>query len=98
MAMSMELERRSIDQDTEPAKVKRGLELSAYFTKANLELPHRKIALSEAMRLAHNRKNFASAANYATRFLALNPNGSGKPIENVCNPIPSSHLHYFNNS
>ena len=93
----MELERRSIDQATDLEKVKRGLELSAYFTKANLELPHRKIALSEAMRLAHNKKNYLSAANYATRFLTLNPNGSGKSIENVGIPLLLHHLaeHFY---
>src|SRR5438034_5897179 len=51
LAMSIELERRSIGTDT-PEKVKRNLELSAYFTIPKLEVAHRQLALMAAMKLA----------------------------------------------
>ena len=77
--MTIELERRSIEKD--PEQVKRNLELSAYFTKPNLELPHRQIALMAAMKVAYTKKNFLSAANFASRVLANN--STGKNAETV---------------
>lgn len=77
--MTIELERRSIERDE--SQVKRNLELSAYFTKPNLELPHRQIALRAAMKIAYTRKNFALAGSFASRILANND--TGKNVENV---------------
>jgi len=73
LAMTIELERRSIEKD--PAQVKRNLELSAYFTKPQMELPHRQIALMAAMKVAYTKKNFLSAANFASRILANSNTG-----------------------
>ncbi|KAF8424017.1 coatomer WD associated region-domain-containing protein [Tirmania nivea] len=73
LAMTIELERRSLEKD--PAQVKRNLELSAYFTKPQMELPHRQIALMAAMKVAYTKKNFLSAANFASRVLANNSSG-----------------------
>lgn len=77
--MTIELERRLIEKD--PAQVKRNLELSAYFTKPQMELPHRQIALMAAMKVAYTKKNFLSAANFASRVLANN--STGKNAETV---------------
>ena len=87
LGMTIELERRSIEKD--PAQVKRNLELSAYFTKPQMELPHRQIALMAAMKVAYTKKNFLSAANFASRVLANN--SSGKNAETVGSIILDAH-------
>jgi coatomer protein complex subunit alpha (xenin) len=79
IAMSIELERRDIATDESQAK--RNLELSAYFTKPILELPHRQIALMSAMKLAYTKKNHVLAAHFASRVLANS--SQGKNAENA---------------
>lgn len=79
IAMSIELERRSIA--TDESQVKRNLELASYFTKPTLELPHRQIALMSAMRLAYQKGNHVLAAHFASRVLANS--SQGKNAENV---------------
>lgn len=79
IAMSIELERRSLASDE--SQVKRNLELAAYFTKPTLELPHRQIALMSAMKLAYQKKNHVLAAHFASRILANN--SQGKNAENA---------------
>ncbi|KAG0638051.1 coatomer WD associated region-domain-containing protein [Tuber brumale] len=79
IAMSIELERRGIASDESQAK--RNLELSAYFTKPILELPHRQIALMSAMKLAYTKKNHVLAAHFASRVLANS--SQGKNAENA---------------
>ncbi|KAB8217687.1 coatomer WD associated region-domain-containing protein [Aspergillus novoparasiticus] len=69
LAMSIELERRSVGTDT-PESLKRSLELSAYFTIPKLEVAHRQLALMAAMKLAFANKNFSSALSFANRMLA----------------------------
>ncbi|KAL1990129.1 hypothetical protein VTN49DRAFT_5968 [Thermomyces lanuginosus] len=69
LAMSIELERRSLPTDT-PENIKRSLELSAYFTIPKLEVAHRQLALMAAMKLAVQHKNYASALGFANRMLA----------------------------
>lgn len=81
LAMSIELERRSITPDT-PEKLKRTLELSAYFTIPKLEVAHRQLALMAAMKYAFTNKNFSSALSFANRMLANG--GSAKLLEQVC--------------
>ncbi|KAK2759825.1 hypothetical protein FQN54_002559 [Arachnomyces sp. PD_36] len=78
VAMSIELQRRSIGADT-PETLKRSLELSAYFTIPKLEVAHRQLALMAAMKFAFANKNFASALSFANRMLANG--GSAKPLE-----------------
>lgn len=80
LAMSIELERRSIGADT-PEDLKRSLELSAYFTIPKLEVAHRQLALMAAMKFAFTHKNYASALSFANRMLANG--GSAKPLEQV---------------
>jgi coatomer protein complex subunit alpha (xenin) len=85
IAMAIELERRKIGTDDEvsksPEKLKRSLELAAYFTIPKLEVPHRQIALTSAMKLAYQNKNLNSALSFANRMLANG--GSAKMLDNV---------------
>jgi coatomer protein complex subunit alpha (xenin) len=91
IAMAIELERRKIGTDDEvsksPEKLKRSLELAAYFTIPKLEIPHRQIALTSAMKLAYQNKNLNSALSFANRMLANG--GSAKMLDNARHPIIS---------
>ncbi|KAF7165865.1 hypothetical protein CNMCM5623_009876 [Aspergillus felis] len=78
LAMSIELERRSLSTDT-PENLKRSLELSAYFTIPKLEVAHRQLALMAAMKLAFANKNYSSALSFANRMLANG--GSAKLLD-----------------
>ncbi|OOQ85017.1 putative coatomer subunit alpha [Penicillium brasilianum] len=78
LAMTIELERRSLSTDT-PEGLKRSLELSAYFTIPKLEVAHRQLALMAAMKLAFANKNYNSALGFANRMLANG--GSAKLLD-----------------
>ncbi|KAI9927698.1 hypothetical protein ASPWEDRAFT_113778 [Aspergillus wentii DTO 134E9] len=78
LAMSIELERRSVPTDT-PEGLKRSLELSAYFTIPKLEVTHRQLALMAAMKFSFTNKNYSSALSFANRMLANG--GSPKLLE-----------------
>lgn len=85
VAMSIELSRRALGTpdvvSQDPEKLKRSLELSAYFTIPKIEVPHRQLALLSAMQLAMKNKNYNSALSFANRMIA---NGSAnKLVENV---------------
>lgn len=80
LAMSIELERRSVPTDT-PDNLKRSLELSAYFTIPKLEVAHRQLALMAAMKFAFANKNYSSALSFANRMLANG--GSAKLLDQV---------------
>lgn len=80
LAMSIELERRSLSTDT-PEDLKRSLELSAYFTIPKLEVAHRQLALMAAMKFAFANKNYSSALSFANRMLANG--GSAKLLDQV---------------
>jgi coatomer protein complex subunit alpha (xenin) len=85
IAMAIELSRRSLGSDDQvaksPEKLKRSLELSAYFTIPKLEVPHRQIALISAMKLAYQNKNLNSALSFANRILANS--GAARILEQV---------------
>jgi len=89
VAMLIELSRRKLGSPDEinksPEKLKRSLELSAYFTIPKLEVPHRQLALMSAMKLAYSTKNFNSALSFANRLLA-NGGGPAKAVENASLP------------
>lgn len=74
VAMSIELARRKLGPSDavngNPALLKRSLELSAYFTIPKIEVPHRQLALLNAMNLASRSKNYSSALSFANRILA----------------------------
>lgn len=86
LAMAIELSRRKLGTPEEvaasPEKLKRSLELSAYFTIPKLEVAHRQLALASAMRASFMNKNYNSALGFANRMLANG--GSAKILENVC--------------
>lgn len=88
LAMAIELSRRQLGTAEEvaasPEKLKRSLELSAYFTIPKLEVAHRQLALASAMRSAFVNKNYNSALGFANRMLANG--GSSKILENVSFP------------
>src|SRR5436190_1506688 len=76
IAMAIELERRRLTGDE---NLKRGLELSAYFTIPKLEIQHRQLALISAMKLAFQNKNYNSSLSFANRIIANG--GSAKMLE-----------------
>lgn len=80
LAMSIELERRTLPTDGEE-NLKRSLELSAYFTIPKLEVAHRQLALMAAMKFSFANKNYNSALGFASRMLANG--GSAKLLEQV---------------
>ncbi|KAK0757582.1 hypothetical protein N5P37_009596 [Trichoderma harzianum] len=85
IAMNIELARRnlgSLDEIAQdPAKLKKSLELSAYFTIPKIEVPHRQIALLSAIKVAIKSKNYNSALGFANRIIANG--GSSKIVENA---------------
>lgn len=85
VAMEIELARRKLGAPDavaqDPAKLKRSLELSAYFTIPKIEVPHRQLALLSAMQLAVRNKNYNSALSFANRIIANG--GSVKIVENA---------------
>ncbi|GER26568.1 coatomer [Striga asiatica] len=48
-------------------------ELAAYFTHCNLQLPHIRLALVNAMIVCFKAQNLSTAANFARRLLETNP-------------------------
>ncbi|KAI2471140.1 Coatomer, alpha subunit [Annulohypoxylon bovei var. microspora] len=85
VAMSIELARRKLGPpdavNGNPALLKRSLELSAYFTIPKIEVPHRQLALLNAMNLASRSKNFSSALSFANRILANG--GANRILDNA---------------
>ncbi|KAH0489134.1 hypothetical protein TgHK011_009578 [Trichoderma gracile] len=85
IAMSIELARRNLGSADEvsqdPAKLKKSLELAAYFTIPKIEVPHRQIALLSAIKVAIKSKNYNSALGFANRIIANG--GSSKIVENA---------------
>lgn len=97
VAMSIELARRQLgspDQvNSDPSLQKRSLELSAYFTIPKIEVPHRQLALLNAMNLAVRSKNYSSALSFANRILANG--GATKITESVCDHLYNLTLLFF---
>ncbi|KAG6040772.1 hypothetical protein E4U41_007147 [Claviceps citrina] len=85
VAMGIELARRKLGAPDavaqDPAKLKRSLELSAYFTIPKIEVPHRQLALLSAMQLAMKNRNYNSALSFANRIIANG--GSTKIVDNA---------------
>ncbi|KAK8490280.1 hypothetical protein V6N11_048206 [Hibiscus sabdariffa] len=68
LGLQMELKRREMKDN--PVRQQ---ELAAYFTHCNLQLPHLRLALLNAMTVCYKAKNLATAANFARRLLETNP-------------------------
>ncbi|GAA0140874.1 vesicle coat protein [Lithospermum erythrorhizon] len=66
-AMQMELKRREMKGD--PVRQQ---ELAAYFTHCNLQVPHLRLAVLNAMTVCYKAGNLATAANFARRLLESN--------------------------
>ncbi|KAL3514715.1 hypothetical protein ACH5RR_027432 [Cinchona calisaya] len=68
LGLQMELKRRELKDD--PVRQQ---ELAAYFTHCNLQLPHSRLALLNAMTICYKAGNLSTAANFARRLLDTNP-------------------------
>ncbi|KAG8389909.1 hypothetical protein BUALT_Bualt01G0028000 [Buddleja alternifolia] len=68
LGLQIELKRRELKDD--PVRQQ---ELAAYFTHCNLQLPHTRLALLNALSVCFKAQNMATAANFARRFLETNP-------------------------
>ncbi|XP_043714233.1 coatomer subunit alpha-1 [Telopea speciosissima] len=68
LGLKMELKRREIRDN--PVRL---LELAAYFTHCNLQMPHLRLALLNAMTVCYKAGNLSTAANFARRLLETNP-------------------------
>ncbi|MBA0804447.1 hypothetical protein Gohar_004031, partial [Gossypium harknessii] len=68
LGLQMELKRREMKDN--PVRQQ---ELAAYFTHCNLQLPHLRLALLNAMTICYKAKNLATAGNFARRLLETNP-------------------------
>ncbi|KAK9108942.1 hypothetical protein Sjap_017002 [Stephania japonica] len=68
LGLKMELRRREIKDN--PVRQQ---ELAAYFTHCNLQMPHLRLALQNAMTVCFKAKNHITAANFARRLLETNP-------------------------
>ncbi|KAF2301912.1 hypothetical protein GH714_030350 [Hevea brasiliensis] len=68
LGLQMELKRREMKDN--PVRQQ---ELAAYFTHCNLQMPHLRLALLNAMTVCFKAKNLATAANFARRLLETNP-------------------------
>jgi coatomer protein complex subunit alpha (xenin) len=72
LGVTFELERRKVVQE-DPSNVRRSLELAAYFAHCQLQPPHLKLALRNALVVFSKAKNYATAAKFARRLLELKP-------------------------
>ncbi|KAK4342492.1 hypothetical protein RND71_038308 [Anisodus tanguticus] len=68
LGLQMELKRKELKDNP-----LRQQELAAYFTHCNLQLPHLRLALQNAMSICYKAGNLSSAANFARRLLETNP-------------------------
>ncbi|KAL3634312.1 hypothetical protein CASFOL_021366 [Castilleja foliolosa] len=73
LGLQMELKRRELKDD--PVRQQ---ELAAYFTHCNLQLPHTRLALMNAMTVCYKAKNLSTAANFARRLLETNPSNENQ--------------------
>ncbi|XP_051150876.1 coatomer subunit alpha-1-like [Andrographis paniculata] len=73
LGLQMELKRRELKDDPD-----RQQELAAYFTHCNLQLPHTRLVLKNAMVACFNAKNLSTAANFARRLLETNPSNENQ--------------------
>lgn len=68
LGLQMELKRRELKDN--PVRQQ---ELAAYFTHCNLQLPHLRLALMNAMTVCYKAGNLITASNFARRLLETNP-------------------------
>ncbi|XP_022861095.1 coatomer subunit alpha-2-like [Olea europaea var. sylvestris] len=68
LGLQMELKRKELTDN--PARQQ---ELAAYFTHCKLQLPHRRLALLNAMSVCFKAQNLSTAAHFARELLETNP-------------------------
>ncbi|KAL0432388.1 UNVERIFIED_CONTAM: Coatomer subunit alpha-1 [Sesamum latifolium] len=73
LGLQMELKRRELKDN--PVRQQ---ELAAYFTHCNLQLPHLRLALLNAMTVCFKAHNLSTAANFARRLLETNPSNENQ--------------------
>ncbi|KAL0369108.1 UNVERIFIED_CONTAM: Coatomer subunit alpha-1 [Sesamum calycinum] len=73
LGLQMELKRRELKDN--PIRQQ---ELAAYFTHCNLQLPHLRLALLNAMTVCFKAQNLSTAANFARRLLETNPSNENQ--------------------
>ncbi|KAL0323155.1 UNVERIFIED_CONTAM: Coatomer subunit alpha-1 [Sesamum angustifolium] len=73
LGLQMELKRRELKDN--PVRQQ---ELAAYFTHCNLQLPHLRLALLNAMTVCFKAQNLSTAANFARRLLETNPSNENQ--------------------
>ncbi|KAH6765096.1 Coatomer [Perilla frutescens var. frutescens] len=73
LGLKMELKRRELRDN--PVRQQ---ELAAYFTHCNLQLPHIRLALLNAMTVCYKAQNMSTAANFARRLLETNPSNENQ--------------------
>ncbi|WOH04305.1 hypothetical protein DCAR_0623714 [Daucus carota subsp. sativus] len=73
LGLQIELKRRELKDN--PVRQQ---ELAAYFTHCNLQLPHLRLALLNAMTVCYKAKNLNTAANFARRLLETNPSAENQ--------------------
>ncbi|PIN21684.1 Vesicle coat complex COPI, alpha subunit [Handroanthus impetiginosus] len=73
LGLQMELKRRELKDN--PVRQQ---ELAAYFTHCNLQLPHTRLALLNAMTVCYKAQNLSTAANFARRLLETNPSNENQ--------------------
>ncbi|KAL2249766.1 UNVERIFIED_CONTAM: Coatomer subunit alpha-1 [Sesamum indicum] len=73
LGLQMELKRRELKDN--PVRQQ---ELAAYFTHCNLQIPHLRLALLNAMTVCFKAQNLSTAANFARRLLETNPSNENQ--------------------
>ncbi|KAL7117402.1 hypothetical protein ACP275_03G070000 [Erythranthe tilingii] len=73
LGLQIELKRRELKDN--PIRQQ---ELAAYFTHCNLQLPHTRLALLNAMTVCYKAQNLSTAANFARRLLETNPSNESQ--------------------
>ncbi|VFQ69399.1 unnamed protein product [Cuscuta campestris] len=68
LALKMEMKRKEMRDD--PVRQQ---ELAAYFTHCNLQVPHLRLALQNAMTVCYKAGNMVTASNFARRLLETSP-------------------------
>ncbi|KAK4486814.1 hypothetical protein RD792_006593 [Penstemon davidsonii] len=73
LGLQMELKRRELREN--PIRQQ---ELAAYFTHCSLQLPHKRLALANAMTVCFKAQNLSTAAHFARQLLETNPSNENQ--------------------
>ncbi|KAK4490292.1 hypothetical protein RD792_000959 [Penstemon davidsonii] len=73
LGLQMELKRRELKDN--PVRQQ---ELAAYFTHCSLQIPHKRLALQNAMTVCFKAQNLSTAAHFARQLLETNPSNENQ--------------------